>query len=66
MLPPGTSTANQNLVIRTMDVMSKGAEWRKILKERNWGNNFLVGNTFKRFLLIEEKKVVTLYETLGL
>ncbi len=66
MLPPGTSAANQNLVIRTIDVMHKGAEWKKILKERNWGDNLLVGSTFKRFLLIEEKKVVTLYESLGL
>ena len=66
MLPPGTSKANQNLVIRAMDVMHKGAEWKKILKERNWGDNFIVGNTWKRFLLIEEKKVVTLYEQLGL
>jgi putative tricarboxylic transport membrane protein len=66
MLPPGTSKTNQNLVIRTIDVMHKGAEWRKILKERNWGDNLIVGETWKRFLLIEEKKVVTLYATLGL
>ena len=66
VLPPGTSNTNRNLVIRTIDVMHKGAEWKKILKERNWGDNLIVGDTFKRFLQIEEKKVVTLYETLGL
>jgi putative tricarboxylic transport membrane protein len=66
MLPPGTSTANRNLVIRTMDVMRAGKAWQDTLKARNWGDNFIVGNTWSRFLQIEEKKVVTLYQQLGL
>ena len=66
MLPPGTSKANQNLVIRAIDVMHKGAEWKAILKERNWGDNYIKGTTWKKFLQIEEKKVVSLYAKLGL
>lgn len=66
MLPPGTTKANQNLVIRAIDVMHKGAEWKSILKERNWGDNYIKGTTWKRFLQIEEKKVVRLYASLGL
>jgi putative tricarboxylic transport membrane protein len=66
MLPPGTSTANRNLVIRTMDVMRAGKTWQDALVRLNWGDNFIVGNTWDRFLKIEEKKVVSLYEKLGL
>lgn len=66
MLPPGTSKANRNLVIRAIDVMHAGKTWRDLLVERNWGDNFIVGDTWNRFLKIEEKKVVTLYQQLGL
>jgi putative tricarboxylic transport membrane protein len=66
MLPPGTSKANVNLVIRTMDVMRAGKTWQKLLVDRNWGDNYIVGETWNRFLKIEEKKVVTLFQQLGL
>ena len=66
MLPSGTSLANRNLVIRAIDVMHKGKTWKSILTERNWGDNLIVGDTFTRFLKIEEKKVVSLYAQLGL
>jgi tripartite-type tricarboxylate transporter receptor subunit TctC len=66
MLPPGTSKANVNLVIRAIDVMQKGKTWRDTLVERNWGDNYIVGDTWNKFLKIEEKKVVTLYAELGL
>ncbi|MEY3587322.1 MAG: hypothetical protein RL696_107 [Actinomycetota bacterium] len=66
MLPPGTSKANRNLVIRAVDVMHAGKTWQKLLVDRNWGDNYIVGDTWDRFLKIEEKKVVTLYAQLGL
>jgi putative tricarboxylic transport membrane protein len=66
MLPPGTSTANRNLVIRAMSVMRAGKTWQDAMVRLNWGDNFIVGNTWSRFLKIEEKKVVTLYAKLGL
>jgi tripartite-type tricarboxylate transporter receptor subunit TctC len=66
MLPPGTSKANVNLVIRTMDVMRAGKTWQQLLVDRNWGDNYIVGETWNRFLKIEEKKVVTLFQQLGL
>jgi putative tricarboxylic transport membrane protein len=66
MLPPGTSKANVNLVIRAIDVMRAGKTWKKTLVDRNWGDNYIVGSTWDRFLKIEEKKVVTLYQQLGL
>jgi putative tricarboxylic transport membrane protein len=66
MLPPGTSKANVNLVIRTMDVMRAGKTWQQLLVDRNWGDNYIVGDTWNRFLKIEEKKVVTLFQQLGL
>ncbi len=66
MLPPGTSKANVNKVIRTIDVMHAGKTWRDTLVERNWGDNYIVGDTWNKFLKIEEKKVVTLYAELGL
>jgi putative tricarboxylic transport membrane protein len=66
MLPPGTSNANVNLVIRTMDVMRAGKTWQQILVDRNWGDNYIVGSTWDKFLKIEEKKVVTLFQQLGL
>jgi putative tricarboxylic transport membrane protein len=66
MLPPGTSKANVNLVIRTMDVMRAGKTWQQLLVDRNWGDNYIVGETWNKFLKIEEKKVVTLFQQLGL
>jgi putative tricarboxylic transport membrane protein len=66
MLPPGTSTANRNLVIRTMDVMRAGKTWQDAVVRNIWGDNFIVGDTWSRFLKIEEKKVITLSQKLGL
>lgn len=66
MLPPETSDANTNLVIRTIDVMHASKTWQDILVERNWGDNYLVGSAWEKALRVAERQVVSLYLTLGL
>jgi len=66
MLPKGTSDANRNLVIRALDVTRNGVTWKKVMKDQIWANNWLAGNSYKTWIMKQERDISSIYRELGL
>ena len=55
--PPGISSAQQATLIARLTKMAASDEWRSLLSQNGWDDQFLTGPPLRQFLLAEQSRI---------
>lgn len=66
LAPPGISDERRDELIAYFEEMHGTPEWQEALEDNGWGDEFVTGDDFERFLVEQDERVASTLEEVGL
>jgi putative tricarboxylic transport membrane protein len=66
LAPPGISDERRDELVAYFEEMHETPQWQEALEENGWGDEFVTGDDFERFLEDEDERVASTLEEVGL
>lgn len=66
LAPPGLSEAQRQTMVDLLTDMRETSEWKQVLEDNGWTDNFATGAEFEKFLAEEDTRVEQTLKQLGL
>ncbi|MDX2102884.1 MAG: tripartite tricarboxylate transporter substrate binding protein [Alphaproteobacteria bacterium] len=63
---PGITDAQRQALLNTIDAMVKTPQWQEVLTKNNWGNLYLAGADFARYIEEENRRMTEVLKSIGL
>ena len=63
--PPGLSDAEQDALTQRVTRLATSAQWRAMLAQNGWDDQFLSGPAFRQFLLAEQSRIESVLQRLA-